>query len=127
VARKLGHHREALTVLVHELGDGPSAEAYCVLGGEVVPASTAWLVGEAHGEVQPWVGALFGPVPKDAVVGRREKEVVRGPGKEDLLKVLLEVHMQQGWVALSCSGPRFPFLIGARRSGTCLSSGRRGC
>ncbi|KAJ3569787.1 hypothetical protein NP233_g4825 [Leucocoprinus birnbaumii] len=44
---KLGNHAQALESLVHTLCDGTSAEAYCILGGEVVSAKSALSIAES--------------------------------------------------------------------------------
>ena len=49
---QLGNHRSAFCILVHDMNDSTSAEAYCTLGGEVVPAKTAQQIGQRSG-LQP--------------------------------------------------------------------------
>lgn len=109
------NHRAALELLVHELQDPISAEAYCTLGGEVVSertlrsaAESAGLVGVAMfaaafssaspihrevsgqgGKVQSQTGLGKGQAP---TVITRQRTVDEGLKKE-LLRVLLEVYM----------------------------------
>jgi hypothetical protein len=92
---KLGKHREALTNLVQNLRDATSAEAYCTLGGEVVPGKTAQAIGEQCG-LQTW-SALFSPskAGTKSAAAMRQKTVDEGL-KRSLLKTLLEVYMRGG-------------------------------
>lgn len=90
MTRKLADHPAALSILVHDLRDATSAEAYCTLGGEVIPARVAQSVGEKCG-LEVWASALF-PVP---VKGAGQKVVDEGV-KKNLLTVLLEVYMKDG-------------------------------
>ncbi|KAF7983156.1 hypothetical protein HWV62_23376 [Athelia sp. TMB] len=87
---KLADHPAALSILVHDLRDATSAEAYCTLGGEVIPARVAQSVGEKCG-LEVWASALF-PVP---VKGAGQKVVDEGV-KKNLLTVLLGVYMKDG-------------------------------
>ena len=82
---------------MHDLHDASSAEAYCTLGGEVVPVKTAQSLGEKYG-LQAWTSALFSsPRAKvSATPVARQKTVDEGLKKE-LLKVLLEVYMTDGF------------------------------
>lgn len=111
----MGNHREALSILIHDLRDATSAEAYCTLGGEVVPAKMAQVIGEKYGLLS-WFSGLFS-VPTSAAMSRttsattttaimagavpiaREKSAVDETVKKGLLKVLLEVYMNDGCVA----------------------------
>ena len=45
---QLGNHRSALSMLVHHVRDATSAEAYCTLGGDVVPEKIAKAIGEKY-------------------------------------------------------------------------------
>lgn len=83
---------------MHDLHDASSAEAYCTLGGEVVPGKTAQALGEKY-DLTAWTSALFS-LPKakvGAVPVGRQKTVDEGL-KKGLLKVLLEVYMTDGFV-----------------------------
>lgn len=103
---QLGNHRSALTTLVHDLHDAPSAEAYCTLGGDLVPVKTAQSLAENDAELELWAAALFGimlarssaKVEARAAQISRQKSVVDEGLKKELLKVLLEVYMSDGWV-----------------------------
>ncbi|KII87677.1 hypothetical protein PLICRDRAFT_54749 [Plicaturopsis crispa FD-325 SS-3] len=96
---KLGNHRDALAILVHDLHDATSAEAYCTLGGEVIPGKTAQAIGEKYG-LQLWSGAFFSPPSSGknksgATAMLRQQSVDEGL-KRELLKILLEVYMRGG-------------------------------
>ncbi|PIL23200.1 hypothetical protein GSI_14509 [Ganoderma sinense ZZ0214-1] len=96
---KLGNHRSALSILVHDLNDSTSAEAYCTLGGEVVPAKTAQQIGE-RSSLQPWA-ALVIPLAAPGKQGRgpppaKRTKTVDDAVKKDLVMVLLEVYMSGG-------------------------------
>ncbi|QRV91636.1 vacuolar protein-sorting-associated protein 39 [Ceratobasidium sp. AG-Ba] len=84
---KAGHHRKALTNLVHEVHDSISAEAYCALGGAVVPAKVATSVGARRG-LQP-LARLVGTGGKSIVPVTEEK-------RRELLKTLMEVYTAGG-------------------------------
>lgn len=113
---QMGNHKEALFTLVHDLGDAASAEAYCALGGDVVPAKVAMAVAESCG-LAGWGASLFssGSVAKKPAVGalqgmKRQTSVTSGVDeslKRDLLKILLEVYMSDECVLyLSFSSAR---------------------
>ncbi|KAI1785956.1 hypothetical protein LXA43DRAFT_1035560 [Ganoderma leucocontextum] len=96
---KLGNHRSALSILVHDLNDSTSAEAYCTLGGEVVPAKTAQQIGE-RSNLQPWAALVIplaapGKQSRGAPPLKRTKTVDEDV-KKDLIMVLLEVYMAGG-------------------------------
>lgn len=96
LAGKLEEHRTALTILVHDLRDATSAEAYCTLGGEVVPAKVAQSLGERYG-LQQWA-ALLSPPTKSrpgASAMQRQKTVDEGV-KKSPIRTLLEVYMSGG-------------------------------
>lgn len=101
---KLGHHRSALTILVDDLHDEPSAEAYCTLGGQLVSPVLARAIGESCG-LQEWASLLE---PQTAGRGRGKSlstptTVTRAvPTKADeelkkeLITILLKVYMSGG-------------------------------
>jgi len=112
---QLGNHRAALSILVHDLRDATSAEAYCTLGGEVVPGKIAQAIGDKYG-LRPWSSALFS-LPTSAAMSRttstttaaaskgsmaattsmaRQKSSVDEGVKKGLLEILLEVYMNDG-------------------------------
>ncbi|TBU43879.1 hypothetical protein BD309DRAFT_959701 [Dichomitus squalens] len=100
---KLGNHRSALSILVHDLNDSTSAEAYCTLGGEVVPAKTAQQIGE-RSNLQPWA-ALVAPLASPGKQGQgqakgapqlKKTKTVDEEVKKDLVMTLLEVYMSGG-------------------------------
>ncbi|CAE6389410.1 unnamed protein product [Rhizoctonia solani] len=84
---KLSHHRKALTILVHEVHDSVSAEAYCALGGVVIPPKVANLVGDRRGmQSHAWLASMG---------GRRAAQVAEEKRRE-LLKTLMEVYTLGG-------------------------------
>jgi hypothetical protein len=113
---QLGNHRSALSILVHDLRDATSAEAYCALSGDVVPGKIAQAIGDKYG-LQLWSSTLFS-LPTSAAMSRttstatiatskgntsavlmgRQKSGVDESVKKGLLKVLLEVYMNDGCV-----------------------------
>ncbi|KAJ2919054.1 hypothetical protein MD484_g1318, partial [Candolleomyces efflorescens] len=95
---KLGNHKSALHILACELRDALSAEAYCSLGGDVIPAKVAISIAEAA-ELREWIDVLF---PGQPVKGSSKaippqsidrSRSVDGSTKRDLLKILLEVYL----------------------------------
>ncbi|KAF8609093.1 hypothetical protein BDV93DRAFT_464075 [Ceratobasidium sp. AG-I] len=84
---KLGHHRKALTTLVHEVHDSVSAEAYCALGGAVVPSKVAAAVGDRRG-MQAYARLVS--------TSSRTGAPVTEEKKRELLRVLMEVYTQGG-------------------------------
>ncbi|KAG9103951.1 hypothetical protein FRC06_006736 [Ceratobasidium sp. 370] len=84
---KAGHHRKALTNLVHEVHDSVSAEVYCALGGAVVPVKVATAVGDRRG-LQAHA-RLVGTSGRNAMPVTEEK-------KRELLKTLMEVYTAGG-------------------------------
>jgi hypothetical protein len=95
----MGNHERALTLLANELRDAASAEAYCALGGAVVPARAAAALGDAHG-LQAWAALLApasGPGARGAPAISRQSTVDEGV-RRALVKVLLGVYMNGGCV-----------------------------
>ncbi|KAL1948770.1 hypothetical protein VTO73DRAFT_10576 [Trametes versicolor] len=97
---KLGNHRSALSILVHDMNDATSAEAYCTLGGEVVPAKTAQAIGERAG-LQAWAAlvtplAAPGKQVKPSAAPMKKTKTVDDDVKKDLVMILLEVYMSGG-------------------------------
>ncbi|KAF4618694.1 hypothetical protein D9613_009798 [Agrocybe pediades] len=93
---KLGNHRSALQILVHDLSDATSAEMYCALGGDIVPPKIAQTIARDCG-LDAWASALFGvPVkspngtPAPASISRTN--TVNEELKKELIKILLEVY-----------------------------------
>ncbi|KIM35684.1 hypothetical protein M413DRAFT_326838 [Hebeloma cylindrosporum] len=95
---KLGKHRSALQILVHDMNDSASAETYCTLGGDIVPPKVAQAIADDCG-LQDWVTTLFGLPPTTKGVNGKgpipvaRLKTVNEELKKDLLKVLLEVYM----------------------------------
>ncbi|KAJ7111566.1 hypothetical protein C8R43DRAFT_1139107 [Mycena crocata] len=87
---KLGNHRAALLSLVHNLHDSASAEAYCTLGGDVIPGKDAQRIcSDPKLGLGMWASGLGGK-------GRQKTMDVNGDGavkRKELLKILLEVYM----------------------------------
>ncbi|KAF8878476.1 hypothetical protein CPB84DRAFT_1817502 [Gymnopilus junonius] len=97
---KLGRHRSALEILVNDLNDSTSAEAYCTLGGDIVPPKVAQAIAGDLG-LQDWVTVLFGLSPPTKGVNGKgagptpvtRLKTVNEELKKELLKILLEVYM----------------------------------
>jgi hypothetical protein len=90
----MGRHEHALALLALDLRDAAGAEAYCALGGAVVPARAATALGEQHG-LQLWAALLARPSRGDAArrqpTGTADEDVRRA-----LVKILLGVYMRGG-------------------------------
>ncbi|RXW21849.1 hypothetical protein EST38_g3994 [Candolleomyces aberdarensis] len=95
---KLGNHKSALYILACELRDALSAEAYCSLGGDVIPTKVAISIAEGAA-LREWIEVLFPGQPvkgSSKVVPPQSLEYSRsvdGKTKRDLLKILLEVYL----------------------------------
>lgn len=113
---KLADHPAALSILVHDLRDATSAEAYCTLGGEVIPARVAQTIGEKCG-LEVWAAALF-PIPtKGAPMAITRQKTVDEGVKKGLLKVLLEVYMKDEYASISIyQGRLYPDVCDPRES-----------
>ncbi|KAJ8481088.1 hypothetical protein ONZ45_g15430 [Pleurotus djamor] len=85
---KLGNHRSALHILAHNMRDDLSAEAYCALGGQVVPPKLLRSVAEKAGILQ-W--NVVQPLPASQI--SRQNTSIGSEIKGNLLKLLLEVYM----------------------------------
>lgn len=83
-------------MLVLNLNDAVSAETYCALGGEVIPAKVAIALGEAYG-LQSWAATLLQISVGNAGMNKRQKTVDESV-KKSLISVLLEVYMSGGSV-----------------------------
>lgn len=59
VGSKLEKHKEALSILVNQLQDSITAEAYCSLGGQVIPPKVATAIGEGLG-LTIWTSLVAG-------------------------------------------------------------------
>lgn len=94
----MGHHRSALSILVDGLHDEPSAEAYCTLGGEIIPPKVAQSLGETY-DLQQWASIILNPSGNKAKSIPKPK-IVDESLQQELLMVLLEVYMSSGSVAL---------------------------
>ncbi|KAJ7343434.1 hypothetical protein DFH08DRAFT_937969 [Mycena albidolilacea] len=86
---KLGNHRAALSALVNDLHDSLSAEAYCTLGGDVVPGKVIQdICADPTLGLAIWASGLSSK--------GRQKTVDASDGlvkRKELLKTLLEVYM----------------------------------
>ncbi|KAF9648447.1 hypothetical protein BDM02DRAFT_3180162 [Thelephora ganbajun] len=98
---KLGHHHSALTILVDDLHDEPSAEVYCTLGGQIVSPVLAKAIGESC-DLQEWASLLEpqttgrgrGKSLSTAVTGMRATPTkVDEKLKKQLITILLKVYM----------------------------------
>lgn len=84
---------------MHNSRDFVSAEAYCTLGGDVIPAKVAQAFGERYG-LQPWA-TLFVPVAlpgKAQAMGMKRQKTVDEGRRKALARTLLEVYMDGGYV-----------------------------
>ncbi|KAL5523259.1 hypothetical protein ACEPAF_1526 [Sanghuangporus sanghuang] len=114
---KLGRHEEAIATLVRDVHDPTSAEAYCTLGGDVIPSKVAWSIGERCG-LQRWAALVTnaGSPPlglsasASASVGftggsgvglNGNLKVADESTRKELLKVLLGVYMGGGESSIS--------------------------
>ncbi|KAF5369852.1 hypothetical protein D9758_001393 [Tetrapyrgos nigripes] len=83
VEGKLKQHQSVLSHLVNDLHDTISAEAYCALGGEVIPSRVALAIIDNTECIQTWKGtSLFSQAKK-----------VDESLRKQLIKILLEVYM----------------------------------
>ncbi|KAG7448550.1 uncharacterized protein BT62DRAFT_929636 [Guyanagaster necrorhizus] len=86
---KLGNHRAALSILIHDLNDSNSAEVYCALGGEVIPSKVALSAAENTAGLQLWISANWFTKPNNESIPIAAEEEL----KRSLLKILLEVYV----------------------------------
>ncbi|KAJ7632673.1 hypothetical protein FB45DRAFT_913126 [Roridomyces roridus] len=90
---KLGNHRAALSTLVNDLHDDLSAEAYCALGGDVVPDKVAQAIcADATLGLGLWT---FGATGKGRQKTMDTNNDVATSKKQELLKILLELYMSK--------------------------------
>ncbi|TDL25106.1 hypothetical protein BD410DRAFT_819897 [Rickenella mellea] len=92
---QLGRHADALGALVNDVKDAASAEAYCTLGGVVVPAKVALAIGERHG-LQRWATLVAGTKGINASASMERQKSADGGTQRELLRVLLGVYMSGG-------------------------------
>lgn len=95
---QLNLHKEALSILVNDLQDSTTAEAYCSLGGHAIPLKIATMIGEELG-LGVWASLIMGN-------GRRQRTLINGSGltpsseeekkKQMLTKMLVEVYISSG-------------------------------
>ncbi|KAJ4477248.1 hypothetical protein J3R30DRAFT_3670498 [Lentinula aciculospora] len=89
---KLGNHRAVLDCLVHDVGDGVSAEAYCTgnngssldAGRQVIPPRLCRTIAESTEGLSNW---------KDAVITTKDVTGDTQVSSGTLLRVLLEVYL----------------------------------
>ncbi|KAJ7452354.1 hypothetical protein B0H11DRAFT_2073067 [Mycena galericulata] len=87
---KLGNHRAALSTLVNDLHDSSSAEAYCTLGGDVIPYKDAQAIcADAKLGLGIWASGFSGKGRQNTV----DANDVGAVKRKELLKILLEVYM----------------------------------
>ncbi|KAG9013429.1 hypothetical protein FRB90_006050 [Tulasnella sp. 427] len=104
---RIGKHDGALSILVHSLKDSTTAEAYCTLGGDVIPPKVASAVAqqvgiEAWGQLvtanSPGYGLATAPGRGQTTAGRSSS--ARAPVSEDtkkaLISTLMRVYMKGG-------------------------------
>lgn len=86
--------------MVDGLKDEASAEAYCTLGGEIIPPKVAQSIGENY-ELQAWAAVLLSPAGGSKAKSIPKPKVVPEGLQKELLMVLLEVYIESGSVDLS--------------------------
>ncbi|KAJ7774542.1 hypothetical protein DFH07DRAFT_952255 [Mycena maculata] len=87
---KLGNHHAALSAIVNDLHDSSSAEAYCTLGGDVIPSKVAQAIcADAKLGLGLWAFGLNGK-GRQKTVDANDVGLVK---RKELLKILLEVYM----------------------------------
>ena len=93
-----------MSILVHDLHDSTSAEAYCTLGGEVIPPKVAQTLGERYG-LQEWAAVLVPSIAPGKKLNTASSmsrlKTVDAELKKDLIKILLQVYMSGGFVTFS--------------------------
>jgi hypothetical protein len=80
--------------LVNDLNDAMSAEAYCSLGGEVVPAKIANTIGETY-HLRAWTAS---PLSVTTTGALQRQNTADESVKKSLVSILLEVYMGGGRV-----------------------------
>jgi len=94
---QLNLHKEALSILVNDLQDSTTAEAYCSLGGQVIPSKIATMIGEGL-RLGVWASLIVGKA-------RLQRNLTGGSGftpsseeekKQMLTKMLVEVYISSG-------------------------------
>lgn len=95
---QLDLHKEALSILVNDLQDSTTAEAYCSLGGHVIPSKVAIMIGEELG-LGAWASLIVGkerlqrmPTSGSGLAPSSEEE----KKKQMLTKMLVEVYISSG-------------------------------
>ncbi|KAJ7172426.1 hypothetical protein C8R46DRAFT_1085911 [Mycena filopes] len=87
---KLGNHRAALSALVNDLHDSSSAEAYCTLGGDVIPWKVAQAIcADTKLGLGIWASGFSGK-GRQKTMDANDGDAVK---RKELLKILLEVYM----------------------------------
>ncbi|KAF9519333.1 hypothetical protein BS47DRAFT_1288489 [Hydnum rufescens UP504] len=91
---KLGNDRSALNLLA-QMGDFTSAEAYCTLGGDVIPGKVAQFVGNrAH--LEAWANLVVMPQQGKRMAKMASPIEVDQRRTRNLLKILMEVYTRNG-------------------------------
>ena len=95
---QLDLHKEALSILVNDLQDSTTAEAYCSLAGQVIPSKIATAIGDELG-LGVWASLIVGK-------GRLQRTLTGGsnlaPSSEEekkkqmLTKMLVELYISSG-------------------------------
>jgi len=90
---KLNLHKEALSILVNDLQDATTAEAYCSLGGHVIPLRIATMIGEELG-LAVWASLIVGKgiLQRSGLASSSEEE----KKKHMLTMMLVEVYISSG-------------------------------
>lgn len=84
---------------MHGVRDFVSAEAYCTLGGDIIPAKTAQSFGERF-NLQPWTTLFTSGGPGGGAAALKKQKTVEDSRKRELTRTLLEVYMEGGYVGL---------------------------
>ncbi|KAG8944702.1 hypothetical protein FRC04_001601 [Tulasnella sp. 424] len=98
---RIGNHDGALSLLVHSLKDSTTAEAYCTLGGDVIPPKVASAVAHQM-SIEPWgqlvtatsPGSGFGTAAMRGTTTSSRSTSVRAPVSEETKKALISTLMR---------------------------------
>lgn len=67
-----------------------------MLSGAVVSVNAAQLIAESDAGLEPWVSVLFGATKPTSKSVLRRSLMLPANGKQELLKILLELYMNGG-------------------------------
>ncbi len=97
---QMDNHRASLSILVRLLKDSSTADAYCTLGGEVIPSKVAMEIGQRL-DIIPWAQLVLSGSASDAAAVGSEvpsglKRSISEEKKRELLGMLMRVYMEGG-------------------------------